>query len=69
MKWIAEKLDEPLANVALAWARDRRGVTSLLMGARTQDQLTRNLESVNLHLDPTVVESLDDAGDLSLIHI
>lgn len=50
MSWIADQISQPLANVALAWAREQRGVTSLLMGARTADQLTRNLGSVKLEL-------------------
>ena len=50
MAWIAQQINQPLANVALSWAREQPGVTSLLMGARTADQLERNLESVKLDL-------------------
>lgn len=46
MAWISEKVGEPMANVALAWAREMPGVTSLLMGARNQSQLERNLTSL-----------------------
>ena len=48
--------------MALAWARERPGVTSLLMGARTPEQLRRNLGSLKLQLEPSVVELLCDAG-------
>ena len=60
---MARQLGEPLANVSLAWARDRPGVTSLLMGARTPAQLQHNLESLQLTLEPTLVELLCDAGE------
>ena len=33
IKWISEKLSEPMVNVALAWCREMPGITSLLMGA------------------------------------
>lgn len=46
MAWISEKVGEPMANVALAWAREMPGITSLLMGARNQTQLERNLTSL-----------------------
>ena len=62
MKWVSDKLEEPMANVSLAWAREMPGITSLLMGARTQSQLERNLTSLQLSLDPTTVELLNDAG-------
>ena len=62
MKWVSDQLEEPMANVSLAWAREMPGITSLLMGARTQSQLERNLTSLRLSLDPTTVELLNDAG-------
>ena len=46
MAWISEKVGEPMANVALSWAREMPGITSLLMGARNQSQLERNLASL-----------------------
>jgi aryl-alcohol dehydrogenase-like predicted oxidoreductase len=39
------------------------GVTSILMGARTVDQLTRNLESLKLTLEPAAMGLLCDAGN------
>lgn len=49
MAWISEKLGEPMANVSLSWAREMPGITSLLMGARNQSQLERNLASLVRH--------------------
>jgi aryl-alcohol dehydrogenase-like predicted oxidoreductase len=38
------------AQVALAWLRDRPGVTSLIIGARTEEQLADNLAADDLTL-------------------
>ena len=38
------------AQVALAWLRDRPGVTSLIIGARTDEQLADNLAAAELTL-------------------
>ena len=40
-----------------------KGVTSLLMGARTPAQFSRNLESLRLELPPPVMQLLCDAGN------
>jgi aryl-alcohol dehydrogenase-like predicted oxidoreductase len=39
-----------LAQVALAWVRQRPGVSSVILGARTLDQLENNLAAADLHL-------------------
>ena len=38
--------------VALAWVHDRPAVTSVILGARTTEQLTANLAAGGLHLTP-----------------
>jgi len=52
-----------LEHVALAWVRQKPGVTSTLMGARNIKQLQGNLESLNLTLSSDELASLDDATD------
>ena len=49
-----------MAEVALAWLRDRPGVTSVILGARTQDQLAANLRSAALTLTADETQSLTD---------
>ena len=39
-----------MAQVALAWLVDRPAVTSVILGARTVDQLDDNLAAAGLHL-------------------
>lgn len=63
IRGVAEGLGQPMANVALAWAREQAGVASLLMGARTQAQLERNITSLALTLEPAVVAQLNEAGE------
>ena len=60
---IAEHRDVPMAQVALAWLADRPGVTSVILGARTLEQLEANLASAGLELGPEETAALDAASD------
>lgn len=60
---VAESRQVPMANVALAWLAMRPGVTSVILGARTVDQLADNLESIHLVLHTDEIEALDTASD------
>ena len=52
-----------MSQVALAWLVDRPGVTSVILGARTAEQLTEDLGAVGLHLGPDETNALDEASD------
>jgi aryl-alcohol dehydrogenase-like predicted oxidoreductase len=60
---VAEGRGVPMGRVALAWLHDRRAVSSVILGARTTDQLRDNLGAAGLHLDPPETERLDAASD------
>ncbi len=60
MAEIAADHDTTVANVALAWVRQRPGVTSTLIGARTLDQLNANLTSVDVTLDDAAMARLTE---------
>jgi aryl-alcohol dehydrogenase-like predicted oxidoreductase len=47
------------AQVALAWTMRKPAVTSLIVGARTEEQLADNLAAANLQLSADEVERLD----------
>lgn len=49
-----------MAAVALAWLRDRPGVTSVIVGARRPEQLQDNLAAATLTLDTAAVSRLDE---------
>jgi aryl-alcohol dehydrogenase-like predicted oxidoreductase len=60
---VAEGRGASMAQVALAWLHDRPAVTSVILGARTVDQLRDNLGAAGLHLSAEESESLDAASD------
>ncbi|HEY0620310.1 MAG TPA: aldo/keto reductase [Kribbella sp.] len=60
---IAEARGISMAQVALAWLVDRPAVTSVILGARTTEQLNDNLGAADLHLTAEEQEQLDQASD------
>jgi aryl-alcohol dehydrogenase-like predicted oxidoreductase len=52
-----------MAQVALAWLVDRPLVSSVILGARTLEQLQDNLGAAGLHLSPEETAQLDRASD------
>ena len=56
---VANRLGQPMANVALAWLKAQPGVTSVIIGARNPAQVQRNIEAANLELDKEVLARLD----------
>ncbi|MEP6462726.1 MAG: aldo/keto reductase [Frankiaceae bacterium] len=60
---IAEQRGVSKAQVALAWLVDRPAVTSLILGARTTEQLEDNLGAADLHLSAEETARLDSASD------
>ncbi|WP_432757312.1 aldo/keto reductase [Consotaella aegiceratis] len=55
---IAERHGRPVAQVALAWLASRPVVASILLGARTVEQLTENLGAADLVLEPEEIADL-----------
>jgi aryl-alcohol dehydrogenase-like predicted oxidoreductase len=60
---VAEARGVSMAQVSLAWVHDRPGVTSVLLGARTLEQLDQNLAAAGLHLTAEETDLLDAASD------
>ncbi|GAA2351977.1 aldo/keto reductase [Saccharopolyspora halophila] len=56
----AEGLAASPAHLALAWVRDRPGVTAPILGARTATQLKNNLTAEDIVLQPAIRAALDD---------
>jgi aryl-alcohol dehydrogenase-like predicted oxidoreductase len=59
---IADARNVTMAEVALAWLAARPGVTSVILGARTQDQLAANLRSAALSLSAEETRALNDVS-------
>ncbi len=60
---VAERLGQPMADVALAWLLHRPGVSSVIFGARTPQQVNENLAASRLQLDATTMDELNRATD------
>lgn len=58
---IAAELGQPMADVALAWLLHRRGVASVIFGARTPQQVAENHSAAQLTLSTDIVHRLDAA--------
>jgi aryl-alcohol dehydrogenase-like predicted oxidoreductase len=56
----AAELDTTPTAVALAWLWRQPGVTSVIVGPRSTDQLNGNLAGLALHLPPATVAALND---------
>jgi aryl-alcohol dehydrogenase-like predicted oxidoreductase len=65
---IAEQHEVSAAQVALAWTLGRPAVTSLVIGARTGEQLADNLAAASLVLTDEERARLDAASALPLIY-
>jgi len=59
----AEGLGWTPVEVALAWVRDRPGVTAPIVGARTSAQLKAALASEERTLPPELTQALDDVSE------
>jgi aryl-alcohol dehydrogenase (NADP+) len=60
---VADELGISMAQVALAWLVDRPAVTSVILGARTIEQLDDNLGAADLHLSDDHTRRLTEASD------
>jgi aryl-alcohol dehydrogenase-like predicted oxidoreductase len=60
---VADQRDASMAQVALSWLADRPAVSSVILGARTTEQLADNLGAAGLHLEPEQTALLDKASD------
>ncbi|WP_214320048.1 aldo/keto reductase [Nonomuraea sediminis] len=63
---VASELGAEPGHVALAWVARRPGVTSVLLGPRSVDQLRSNLAGLDLTLPPEVADRLTQLSDLNL---
>jgi aryl-alcohol dehydrogenase-like predicted oxidoreductase len=65
---IADDRGVSAAQVALAWLLGRPGVASVIIGARTDEQLAENLEAAELELSEEERRRLDEVSVLPLIY-
>jgi aryl-alcohol dehydrogenase-like predicted oxidoreductase len=63
---IARELNTAAAAVALAWVQTQPGVTSTIIGARRLDQLDQNLAALDVKLEASHREALDQVSKPAL---
>jgi aryl-alcohol dehydrogenase-like predicted oxidoreductase len=64
LRQVATEAGRPLAQVALAWALTRPGVSSLIVGASKLEQLRDNMAALEIQLTPEQLRTLN-AGSVS----
>jgi aryl-alcohol dehydrogenase-like predicted oxidoreductase len=59
---VAAQVGRSVAQVALRWLLQRPTVASVIVGARTEEQLRQNLDAANFVLTPAQMSALDAAS-------
>ena len=59
---IGEELGRPPGQVALSWLLHQEGVTSVIVGARKQQQLEDNLAAIDIELSEDQLQQLDEVS-------
>ena len=62
VRGIADERGVSMSAVSLAWLAARPAVTSVILGARTTEQLDDNLTAADLVLDADQMRLLDEAS-------
>lgn len=63
---IAKNHDASVAQIALAWLLHQEEVTSIIVGARKEEQLIDNLRATEIELTSAEMNALDDVSALAL---
>ncbi len=62
LKEIAGNHNASVAQIALAWLLHKQAVTSVIIGARTEEQLTDNLKAADIELSVEEMARLDEVS-------
>ncbi len=65
---VAKEVDKSIAQVALNWILNRPSVVSVVIGARTEEQLRQNFGALGWRLSSEQVAILDSASDVRPIY-
>lgn len=63
---LAKNHDASIAQIALAWVRQQKGITSTIIGAKTLEQLKLNIESTDLILTEDDLKKIDEISPLPM---
>jgi aryl-alcohol dehydrogenase-like predicted oxidoreductase len=59
---VAKERGRPVSQVALAWVNQQRSVSSVIYGARTEEQNEQNLGAIGFKLEAAEIEALNAAS-------
>ncbi|QMU29104.1 aldo/keto reductase [Adhaeribacter radiodurans] len=65
---LAAEVGKTVAQVALNWLLQRPTVTSIIIGARNEEQLRQNLDAVGWNLTVEQVKKLDKASEVPAVY-
>jgi aryl-alcohol dehydrogenase-like predicted oxidoreductase len=65
---VARETEKTIPQVALNWLLQRPTVSSIIIGARNEQQLTENLGAIGWNLTPAQLATLDAASDVSPVY-
>lgn len=65
MREIAAQHDRSVAQIALSWVLHQPGISSVIIGARTPDQLAQNLAASEITLSADELAALDKVSQLA----
>jgi len=65
---IAAETGKSVSQIALNWLLQRPTVSSIIVGARNEEQLKQNLGAVDWNLTAAQVEKLDKASEIPTIY-
>ena len=63
---IADEKEASVAQIALAWLMHQPVVTSIIIGARSMQQVEDNLKAADISLDQNHLDQLNDASEFDL---
>jgi aryl-alcohol dehydrogenase-like predicted oxidoreductase len=64
MRPIAERHGVSVAQIALAWLLAQKHVSTVIIGAKTQEQLTDNIAATKVRLSPEDLKALGEVSEL-----
>lgn len=65
---IAKETGKSVTQIALNWLVQRPSISTVIMGARNEEQLRQNLGAVEWNLSPEQIAKLDAASDVTPIY-
>ncbi|MDR3689089.1 MAG: aldo/keto reductase [Fimbriimonas sp.] len=69
LKKLAERNDMSLAKLSLAWVASQPGITSPIIGARSEDQLRESIEACQTKLSDKVLKLIDEIFEPGLHYV